>query len=92
VRFRLAEGTAPPAGAKEAGDGAWELVPQDVTRELHELTGWAIDHDVELHALEIVRPSLEDVYLQLTGEPGAHGAPAAELVGAGGGRRRRRVR
>jgi hypothetical protein len=37
---------------------------------LHELTGWAIEHAVPLDGLQIVRPSLEDVYLQLT----AHGA------------------
>jgi ABC-2 type transport system ATP-binding protein len=36
------------------------------TRLVHELTGWAIRHDLELDHLTISRPSLEDVYLELT--------------------------
>jgi len=31
------------------------------------LTGWALDHGVELDVFEVTRPSLEDVYLELTG-------------------------
>ena len=34
--------------------------------DLYELTGWALDRDVELIDLEIHRPTLEDVYLELT--------------------------
>jgi ABC-2 type transport system ATP-binding protein len=43
------------------------------TRVLAALTRWAVDHDVELRQLTVVRPSLEDVYLRITGqiEPGA---------------------
>lgn len=33
---------------------------------LNRLTGWALDHQVELLALEVRRPSLEDVYLEVT--------------------------
>jgi ABC-2 type transport system ATP-binding protein len=33
---------------------------------LHELTGWALQRGVELADLEVSRPSLEDVYLELT--------------------------
>ncbi len=38
------------------------------TRDLYRITGWAIDHGVELSGLSVSRPSLEDVYLELTGE------------------------
>jgi ABC-2 type transport system ATP-binding protein len=72
VRFRLPEGTAPPEdlGVRPSGgDGTFEGEPADLTTALHRLTGWAIDRGVELEALQIVRPSLEDVYLQLTEGP-----------------------
>jgi hypothetical protein len=35
-------------------------------RVLHELTGWALENETELEGLVVSRPSLEDVYLQLT--------------------------
>jgi ABC-2 type transport system ATP-binding protein len=39
---------------------------------LHELTAWAFDRGSELEGLEVRRPTLEDVDLQLTGgEAGA---------------------
>ena len=34
---------------------------------LHRLTGWALDNGITLDGLEVTRPSLEDVYLSLTG-------------------------
>jgi ABC-2 type transport system ATP-binding protein len=36
--------------------------------DLHELTGRAVAQGLELESLEVTRPSLEDVYLSLTGE------------------------
>jgi ABC-2 type transport system ATP-binding protein len=33
---------------------------------LHELTGWALERRLELTDLEVRRPTLEDVYLELT--------------------------
>ena len=38
------------------------------TEALHALTGWALEQRVELEGLEVRRPSLEDVYLELTAE------------------------
>ncbi len=38
------------------------------TRSVHEITGWALERGIELVDLTITRPSLEDVYLELTGE------------------------
>jgi ABC-2 type transport system ATP-binding protein len=36
------------------------------TRTLNDLTTWAVAHGLELPNLEVTRPSLEDVYLELT--------------------------
>jgi ABC-2 type transport system ATP-binding protein len=40
----------------------------DPTRRLHELTSEAIERGEELDGLEVRRPTLEDVYLELTGD------------------------
>jgi ABC-2 type transport system ATP-binding protein len=82
VRYRLPAGTSPPAGlGGPAGpDGFTEFSPAEVTTALHQLTGWAIEAGVSLEALEVSRPSLEDVYLSLTGGTagdGDGGRPAA---------------
>ncbi len=37
---------------------------------LHELTGRALEQGIELEGLEVTRPSLEDIYLELTAEVG----------------------
>ncbi len=46
-----------------------ELETHDPVRTLNELTGRALAEGIELEGLEVVRPSLEDVYLELTGQP-----------------------
>ena len=81
IRYRLAGGATPPADlAAPAGpDGLTELVPDDLTMALHRLTGWALEQHVELTGLEVIRPSLEDVYLDLTGGP----AGPAEVASTG---------
>ncbi len=43
-----------------------EATVEHSTRVVHRLTGWAVEHDVELLGLSVTRASLEDVYLQLT--------------------------
>ena len=43
-----------------------ELRTTEPTRALNLLTGWALHRGEELDALTVARPSLEDVYLQLT--------------------------
>jgi ABC-2 type transport system ATP-binding protein len=78
LRFRLPSGVSelPPSLASAATNagGVVSLRTQDPTRALHELTGWALEHDVRLDELEVTRPSLEDVYLELTGaEAGTEG-------------------
>jgi ABC-2 type transport system ATP-binding protein len=39
---------------------------EDPVGKLNELTGWALENGAELEGLEVSRPSLEDVYLELT--------------------------
>jgi len=50
--------------------GSDEVVERtsEPTRRLHELTGEALERGEELDALEVRRPTLEDVYLELTDE------------------------
>jgi ABC-2 type transport system ATP-binding protein len=49
-----------------AGNGLVSVNADDLTRTLHELTGWAMRRGVALADLRIERASLEDVYLELT--------------------------
>ncbi len=41
------------------------------TADVHTLSGWAVQHGVELADLTLTRPSLEDVYLDLVGHDAA---------------------
>jgi ABC-2 type transport system ATP-binding protein len=72
VAFRMpehADGGPPlPAGA-EAANGRITFTTQTPTRDLAPLLVWASDHGIELEGLTVSRPSLEDVYLELTGGP-----------------------
>jgi ABC-2 type transport system ATP-binding protein len=71
VRFRAPTGITPPPtlSGQPTVDGFVEFEPEDLTQALHGLTGWAIEHGVALDELTIDRPTLEDIYLQLTREP-----------------------
>jgi ABC-2 type transport system ATP-binding protein len=74
VSFDLPAGVMPPAdlGARRGADGSVEFAPEDLTGALHSLTGWALEQSISLESLRVLRPSLEDVYLELTGptQPG----------------------
>jgi ABC-2 type transport system ATP-binding protein len=68
VRFRVPDpSTLPSLGFLVAADGTLEIRTDDPTAVLHRLTSWALEGGVTLEALEVHRPSLEDVYLELTG-------------------------
>ncbi len=55
------------AGAAAHGDGARvELHTGEPTRTLASLAGWAAARDLELGELEVRRPTLEEIYLELT--------------------------
>jgi ABC-2 type transport system ATP-binding protein len=57
----------PIEGAVVAETGSIELRSGDPTNDLHAITGWALENNIELVDLSVRRPSLEDVYLELTG-------------------------
>jgi ABC-2 type transport system ATP-binding protein len=70
LRFRLGEGERLPdrlAADATMTDGLVELTTDDPTGTLHELTGWALERGIRLDTLEVARPTLEDVYLEITG-------------------------
>jgi ABC-2 type transport system ATP-binding protein len=78
LRFRLSQGAdqLPESLRSEAriSEGGVQLRTEDPTRSLHELTGWALQRGIRLDSLEVSRPSLEDVYLEITGaEAGTEG-------------------
>lgn len=58
----------PVAGVDVGENGRITLRSTTPTRTVHDITGWAVARDLELLDLSISRPSLEDVYLELTGE------------------------
>jgi ABC-2 type transport system ATP-binding protein len=61
------EASLPVDGAVITPNGAVELRSVDPTADLHAITGWALDNEIGLDDLSVTRPSLEDVYLELTG-------------------------
>jgi ABC-2 type transport system ATP-binding protein len=74
IRFRPAPGGSSPPdwGQVPSGDGAFTIEAEDPTTMVHDLTGWALEQGSSLDLLEVTQPSLEDVYLALTGgEEGA---------------------
>ena len=56
-----------------------EVRTQTPTADVAMIATWAIERGVELDALTLARPSLEDVSLDLVGEPGPESAPAADV-------------
>jgi ABC-2 type transport system ATP-binding protein len=71
ISFRLpagvdAAGLPGGLGIETDGNGGWVLTTRTPVEALHRLTGWALEHSVELDSLQVRRPTLEDVYLELT--------------------------
>jgi ABC-2 type transport system ATP-binding protein len=73
----VARGTPADLGRRQSGEttiryrgaeGEVELRTSDPVRALHELTGAALERGEAIEGLEVTRPSLEDVYLDLTAE------------------------
>jgi ABC-2 type transport system ATP-binding protein len=78
ISFRLPEGVRGPdlpygiRTVARIDGGAVSLMVEDPVQTLRELTNWAADRSLGLPSLQVRRPSLEDVYLELT--RGADGA------------------
>jgi ABC-2 type transport system ATP-binding protein len=86
----VARGTPADLGARDGGEttiryrrGGREVALRTTTpvQALHELTGEALAKGEELEGLEVTRPSLEDVYLELTAAAEAEAAAASEGAG-----------
>jgi ABC-2 type transport system ATP-binding protein len=69
IRFRLPPDATdvPQLGQVPMGDGTYQARVDEPEKALHELTGWALDRGARIEALDVSRPTLEDVYLELTG-------------------------
>ena len=68
VRYRLPEGVRPPdgLGGPAGSDGMVEVHVGHPTSDLYRLLRWAMERGIDLEGLEVKRPTLEDVYLDLT--------------------------
>ena len=85
VRFRLSSDSPPPPqwGQTRLEDGSFEVTVENPTKSLNEMTGWALGAGHPFETIEVTRPSLEDVYLELTGgeeDPEAAASEAAEVA------------
>jgi len=69
-QLRARDLPAGPWDQPEDRPGEFTMHTDEPTRVLLELTKWAAGHGVELPGLTVVRPSLEDVYLRITGQAG----------------------
>ena len=75
IRFRLPDGVAPsslPVNAESVeveGSSFVTIRTGEPVKTLNLLTDWALSRNSDLAALSVGRPSLEDVYLELTEEP-----------------------
>lgn len=71
ITFRLPDELPPgevPLEGAEGVNGSFAFASSEPTADLNRLTSWALDRGAELDGLEVRRPTLEDVYLRLTGE------------------------
>jgi ABC-2 type transport system ATP-binding protein len=70
VRFSEPEGQPSPpdlVGAATLPDGSFEIRTDNPTKVVHDLTTWALERGFVFDMLEVTQPSLEDVYIELTG-------------------------
>jgi ABC-2 type transport system ATP-binding protein len=68
IRFRLPGGVDPgelPVDGRLV-DGHFVVMAERPLGPLHAITSWALERGLDLPGLEVERPSLEDVYLELT--------------------------
>jgi len=73
IRFTLPAGAEPPPtpGAEVTRDGdRVKLQTTDPVRVTAAITAWAVEQGVELAGFSVTQPTLEDIYLELTGESG----------------------
>jgi ABC-2 type transport system ATP-binding protein len=68
VRFQLPTSPLPDQIRASAiiNEDVVQIETDDPTRTLYEVTSWAVRVGIRLQGLEVTRPSLEDVYLEIT--------------------------
>ena len=82
IRFSLppghdvAETPELPAERREVEGDRVVVLTREPVRATHILTGWALEHDIDLGHFSVAQPTLEDIYLELTA--GAAGAASGE--------------
>jgi ABC-2 type transport system ATP-binding protein len=68
IRFRLSDhAQGARLGVTPGPDGSVTLISGAPTADLHRLTGAAIAAGIDLDGLQVLRPTLEDAYLELIG-------------------------
>jgi ABC-2 type transport system ATP-binding protein len=70
IRFRLPDAQQPPSdltGTSRLPDGSFEIRTENATKVVHDVTAWALERGFVFDVLEVSQPSLEDVYIELTG-------------------------
>jgi ABC-2 type transport system ATP-binding protein len=84
IRFTLPDGVEldalpplPGEAAVEQGRDGVLVTSKDGLRATHALTSWALERGIELGNFSVGQPTLEDVYLALTGERHGEQAVAA---------------
>jgi ABC-2 type transport system ATP-binding protein len=83
IRFELPDGwtleelPAVPALERSSERGRVLIRTGEAVRATAQITAWALEHDLELAQFSVTQPTLEDVYLELTGEPEPDGRKAA---------------
>ncbi|HVA09410.1 MAG TPA: ABC transporter ATP-binding protein [Acidimicrobiales bacterium] len=74
VRFELRPAASPDEldeRVRILDDGRLEFSTNDPARDLYDLVGWATARGARVERLEVIRPSLEQIYLDLTKEENA---------------------
>jgi ABC-2 type transport system ATP-binding protein len=86
IRFTLPEGWSlgdipdvPCSQRSLEGDRVLVLTREPVVAA-QRVTTWALDHDVDLGHFSVSQPTLEDIYLELTGSSSGQHAMAEEVV------------
>ncbi len=68
-----------PSAERRMEDDRVAILTSEPARATQLITTWALDHDVDLAHFSVAQPTLEDIYLELTGaDPGAAPSGAAQ--------------
>ncbi len=69
-----------PSVGREIQAGRVTLLTREPVIAAHELTTWALDHEIDLEHFSVTQPTLEDIYLELTGSGDGNHAIETEVV------------